>query len=332
MSAAPLHGGRLLAAAEQFRIPLNDWLDLSTGINPTSWPVPALPDHVWQRLPDSYAPLEAVAGDYYGAPVFAVPGSQWAIQTLPSVLNAERVWLPLEGYEEHQYWWQQYQHRMLKYETLDSITPQHGDSVVVINPNNPTTHTENPETLLRLADHLTTLQGHLILDEAFVDPTPHASVLHQNRMLPDSLVVLRSLGKFFGLAGVRLGFVYCNDAIRARLQPKLGPWAISHPAAWIGEQALQDTQWHRHARAWLMSQQTQLHGLLQQHIKPTQLHSTPLFCTVQLPSAKATDLFNHCAGQGILLRHFPQWDRIRVGITTKNGLERLQSALQCWDL
>ncbi|MEE2729191.1 MAG: threonine-phosphate decarboxylase CobD [Pseudomonadota bacterium] len=332
MSAAPLHGGRLLAAAEQFKIPLNDWLDLSTGINPISWPVPSLPDHVWQRLPDSYAQLEAVAGDYYGAPVFAVPGSQWAIQTLPSVLNAERVWLPQEGYEEHQYWWQQYQHRMLTYETLDNITPQQGDCVVVINPNNPTAHTADGETLLRLADHLATLQGHLILDEAFVDPIPQTSVFHQNHNLPDSLVVLRSLGKFFGLAGVRLGFVYCSDAIRARLQPKLGPWAVSHPAAWIGEQALQDIEWQQSTREQLQKQQTQLHQLLQEHVQSASVQSTALFCTLRLPSASATALFNHCAGRGILLRHFPHWNKIRVGLTTPSGMERLQSALQCWDL
>ncbi|RLT95307.1 MAG: aminotransferase class I/II-fold pyridoxal phosphate-dependent enzyme, partial [Ketobacter sp.] len=181
------------------------------------------------------------------------------------------------------------------------------------------------------ADRLQSLQGYLILDEAFMDPTPEHSVLCYDQELPASLIVLRSLGKFFGLAGLRLGFVYGGESIREHLQRQLGPWAVSHPAAYIGELALRDTNWHCYARTQLKEQSNQLQRLLLQIVPANNLRSTHLFCTLQLTESKADSLYNHCARHGILVRHFPQWAKIRVGLTTKNGMERLQSALQCWE-
>lgn len=332
MKTPPHHGGRLQAAASQFNIPVSDWLDLSTGINPDNWEVPPLPQHIWQRLPDSYEPLEAAATHYYGAPVFAIPGSQWAIQNLPTILETGRAWLPKEAYEEHQYWWLQHLHNVQLYESLTAITPNQYDAVVIINPNNPTGKIHSAADIIELAIGLQSLQGHLILDEAFMDPTPEQSVFSQALTLPKNLIVLRSMGKFFGLAGLRLGFVYCNEQIKQRLQQQLGPWAVSNPAAYIGELALRDKNWQQSARKELQENSHQLHRLLQRFVLATSLQPTSLFCTLQLSGAKADSLYNHCAQRGILVRHFPQWGKIRVGLTTKSGMERLQSVLECWDI
>ena len=332
MNTPPQHGGRLQAAASQFNIPVSDWLDLSTGINPISWKVPTIPQHIWQRLPDSYEQLEAAAADYYGAQVLAIPGSQWAIQMLPAILKTGRVWLPREAYEEHQYWWVLHHHDVVFYESLTAITPNQYDAVVIINPNNPTGKTDSVTGIIELASSLQVLQGHLILDEAFMDPTPEQSVFTQAHRLPECLIVLRSMGKFFGLAGLRLGFVHCPETIQQQLQQRLGPWAVSNPATYVGELALRDTNWHQSARKQLQENQNQLQQLLQQHVPAISLQSTHLFCTLQLTDIKAASLYNHCAQHGILLRHFPQWGKIRVGLTTKNGMERLQSALKCWDI
>lgn len=332
MKTPPQHGGRLQAAAEQFNIPESDWLDLSTGINPTSWDVPAIPPSVWQRLPDNYAQLEAAAAEYYQAPVMAIPGSQWAIQNLPLAVKTRRVWLPQQAYEEHQYWWEQSQNDIKLYESLTAIKAKPFDSVVVINPNNPSGHSDSPDHLCELAISLQAQQGYLVLDEAFMDPTPEQSVFFQHRDLPDNMIVLRSLGKFFGMAGLRLGFIYCQQPIRSLLQHMLGPWAISHPASYLGELALRDRDWQQTAIKELRHKSEQLHRLLENHVDVSSICSTRLFSTLQLSPEAAESLFKHCAQQGILLRHFPQWGKIRVGLTTKSGRERLQSALECWDI
>ena len=63
------HGGRLRVAARRFGIPLSDWVDLSTGINPQPYPVPPLAPEVWLRLPETDDGLEAAAARYYGNPL-----------------------------------------------------------------------------------------------------------------------------------------------------------------------------------------------------------------------------------------------------------------------
>ncbi|TNC89077.1 MAG: threonine-phosphate decarboxylase [Alcanivorax sp.] len=327
----PHHGGRLQAAARQFKIPVNDWLDLSTGINPFSWQPPPIPQSVWQCLPDTYDGLEQAAHRFYGAPMMAIPGSQWAIQTLPAVIPSNRVWLPREAYEEHRFWWQYHQHDVRTYAALDAIEPAFRDVVVVVNPNNPTAEFESSATLLQMAHRLLAQDGHMIIDEAFMDCTPEQSVFHGNKTLPENLIVLRSLGKFFGLAGLRLGFLFGADSLQSQLKQKLGPWAVSHPAAYVGELALLDSHWQQQTRRTLQQASTELQGLLARHVPPTQIQATNLFCTLDLRSEMAVSLHRHCARQGILLRHFEHWHRIRVGLTTKTGRQRLEMALQCWN-
>src|SRR5690606_22076033 len=93
------HGGRLRAAARRYGIPLSDWLDLSTGVNPEGWPVPAVPPEVWVRLPEEDDGLERAASAYYGCDsIFPVAGSQAAIQALPALLHAQRVGVIHPGY------------------------------------------------------------------------------------------------------------------------------------------------------------------------------------------------------------------------------------------
>ncbi|NIR95116.1 MAG: aminotransferase class I/II-fold pyridoxal phosphate-dependent enzyme, partial [Gammaproteobacteria bacterium] len=119
---------------------------------------------------------------------------------------------------------------------------------------------------------------------------------------------------------------------RSVLTQRLGPWAVSHPAAYVGERALRDHSWHQQAREQLQQRSQQLHQLLAERIDTESIHATALFSTLQLTSPQAESLFAHCAQQGVLLRHFPQWGKIRVGLTTKSGMDRLRSALECWKI
>lgn len=323
----PAHGGNLEQAVLQYGIPRSDWLDLSTGISPFVWPVPAIPDDVWQRLPENNGELEQAARAYFAADVLPIPGSQWAIQQLPSLFNASRVWMARESYEEYRHWWQVNGNHLTCFEQLPAANVlQSGDVVIVINPNNPTARLYSPDTLLVLAESLRQRDGWLIVDEAFMDATPESSLAshlsdHQN------IIVLRSMGKFFGLAGIRVGFVAAPQNILQALQERLGPWAISHPAQWIAIQALQDTAWQTANRARLQSASLQLEAILQQHFPRHTLGRTALFASVQLADGESQHWQETLARNGIWIRQFPQWNRIRFGIADDAGLARLATTL-----
>ena len=330
MSQPPLprHGGNLHDAIQHHGIPRNDWLDLSTGISPFAWPVPTLPVDVWQRLPEDDGELEQAALHYYGATGLPVPGSQWAIQQLPTLFPATRVWIAEESYEEYRFHWQQ-RHRVENFSTLpvdDQI--QSGDIVIVINPNNPTANYYSPAQLLALAEQLQQHNGWLIVDEAFMDATPEHSLLPQIAG-HDNVILLRSLGKFFGLAGIRVGFVFARESVRAELAQRLGPWAISHPARHIAIQALRDTSWQRHNRERLKHAGAALHDLLAQHFPGHAIHSTPLFASLILTQHDAVLRWqSRLAKQGIWVRAFTPSNRLRLGVTNDAGLERLTQSLQ----
>jgi hypothetical protein len=100
------HGGRLRQAAQRYGIPLADWVDLSTGINPQAYPVPPLAPEVWQRLPETDDGLEAAAAAYYGSThLLPVAGSQAAIQALPACFASGRVITLAPTYAEHPHAW-----------------------------------------------------------------------------------------------------------------------------------------------------------------------------------------------------------------------------------
>src|SRR5574343_218609 len=238
------HGGRLRQAAAHYDIPLADWLDLSTGINPQGWPVPHLPAAVWQRLPEANDGLEAAAAAYYGNPnLLPVAGSQAAIQWLPALLPKAAVACIAPIYAEHPQAWQHAGHkvRFLQNATLPRALAVATPYVLCCNPNNPTATRHPRDIVLEAADSLKKRGGWLIVDEAFIDATPEESVtaLAGTADAPN-LIVLRSLGKFFGLAGARVGFIFGQPGLLQRLAEAMGPWAVSGPARAVARLALAD--------------------------------------------------------------------------------------------
>ena len=239
------HGGRLRRAAAEYGIALTDWLDLSTGLAPYAWPLKAVPAAVWQRLPEEGDGLESAARDYYRASsVLPVAGSQAAIQALPRLFAGLRVGILEPCYAEHRRAWQAagFAALSLSEADVDSRLDQL-DVLVVVNPNNPTGRLLAIDTLLGWHRLLAARGGCLIIDEAFIDCTPeHSLAPHAHR---GGLIVLRSLGKFFGLGGARLGFVLAAEPVLQSLAERLGPWSVSGPTRFIGLHALQDRQTQR---------------------------------------------------------------------------------------
>ncbi len=324
--AVPLHhGGRLRAAANHYGLALDQWLDLSTGINPNGWPVPPIPASAWARLPEEEDGLEQAARAYYGsAHLLPVAGSQAAIQTLPRLRPPTRVGVLSPGYAEHAAAWRAAGHavRALTAGEVDQAIPA-CDVLVLIHPNNPTGARWPLEQVLDWHVQLAARGGWLLIDEAFMDTTPEQSLCDQAAR--PGLIVLRSLGKFFGLAGARLGFVCAQPDLLARLQRRLGPWTVNAPARWVAQAVLGDRDWRERERPRLIAAGERLRALLgRQGLAPQ--GGCALFQWVRTPQAR--DLHQALARQGILTRLFDEPLSLRLGLPgTETDWARLEAAL-----
>lgn len=319
------HGGNLFAAAKQYGIAPQDWLDLSTGINPHGYPVPPIPLQAWQRLPQADDGLEQAARDYYGCRhALATAGSQAALQTLPWLRPKGRVALLATSYAEHRHAWQHSGHevRASGAEQL-AAAADWADVVVACNPNNPTGQLFPPALLLDMLERLTPRKGWLVVDEAFMDATPELSLAgHAGR---PGLIVLRSLGKFFGLAGARVGFVLAWPELLKQLEAALGPWPISGPARHAAALALRDAAWQQETRRRLLQDAPRLAALLAgAGLAPSA--GSALFQWVETPLA--ADIHQQLASQGILTRLFHAPASLRFGLPQgESDWRRLEQAL-----
>lgn len=332
----PEHGGRLNAAVKRWGIPREQWLDLSTGINPIGWPVPPIPAEIWQRLPETDDGLSDIIRHWAGAPATAecepVAGSQAAIMALPRLRKPCRVGIPAIGYREHEYSWRKAGHSIVSI-TAEQINARacgdsdgwldHLDVLVWINPNNPSGELIPPATLLRWHKRLQQRGGWLVVDEAFMDATPQFSLCAQAGRA--GLIILRSLGKFYGLAGVRAGAVLADSAIIKPLHTLLGPWSLSGPSRYVMAHALLDTHWQAQTCTRLQRDSQRLAALLQA-AGLTLLGGTALFQTTRVDAPFL--LADQLAAQGVLVRAFEQPGMLRFGLAADEPQwQQLEKAL-----
>ena len=315
-----------MEAVRRHRIPRCRWLDLSSGINPNGWPIPEVPAPVWQRLPEEDGGLERAAAAYYGSSsLLPVAGTQAAIQTLPRLRPAGRVGILTPGYSEHARAWSGEGHRV---EFLEASAIDHRidrlDVLVLCHPNNPDGRRFPRQALLSWQRRLAQRDGWLVVDEAFMDMTPRHSLA--THCPGPGLILLRSPGKFFGLAGVRLGFVLAEPELLQRLRALLGPWAVSGPARWLGERALADRRWQQASRSALRRQGQRLSELLTSRGLPP-AGGTALFQWV--PHPRAGTIRRQLAAQAIWVRLFPELAALRFGLPgSEAGWSRLEAALE----
>jgi len=319
------HGGRLRRAARHYGTPIGEWLDLSTGITPRGWPVPEPPRAVWSRLPEDGDGLEAAAQAYYSTQqLLAVAGSQAAILALPRLRDHGRISVLDPGYFEHAHAWRCAGHKVMSITTgqLDDAVSA-SDVLVLIHPNNPTGARFPVDELLAWQARLDARGGWLVVDEAFMDATPEASLAS---FCPRSgLILLRSLGKFFGLAGARVGFVIAPPRLLERLDELLGPWAVSSPARWAATKALADHAWQQDNRRYLAAAGERLAALLTRRGLPPD-GGCGLFQWVRTPAAAR--LQDRLARRGILTRLFVEPPSLRLGLPGNEAdWERLEAAL-----
>jgi cobalamin biosynthetic protein CobC len=319
------HGGRLRRAAQRYGLPLERWLDLSTGLNPIPWEAQAPPLAAWSRLPEDEDGLAQAAQHYYGAPrVLPVAGSQAAIQALPLLRRPGRVGLLAPSYAEHHHHWRAAGHSVSLL-AADQCTEASAtvDVLVLVNPNNPTGHRFAPGDLLDWHARLRARDGWLLIDEAFIDTCPEFSLAAQSDR--EGLIVLRSLGKFFGLAGARVGFVLAAQELLNSLAERLGPWSVAGPSRIVAAHALDDRAWQAATRRRLQEDGERLATVLDRcGLAPS--GGTALFQWVLTPHAAVIqDLL---ARSGILVRLFDSPSSLRFGLPrAAKDWDRLEHSL-----
>jgi cobalamin biosynthetic protein CobC len=307
------HGGGIDAAAAAFGGAPADWLDLSTGINPVPWPVAGIEVGDWTALPDAgaMAALVAAARGFWnvpdGAAVLAAPGASALIARMPALVPGARVHVPGPTYNEHAAAFRAQGHVV----TDDVEAPVR----VLVHPNNPDG---------RMWDGAAVGGRQLtVVDESFCDIAPDAS--HVAQAAEDGVIVLKSFGKFWGLAGLRLGFAIGPGELIARLEEMLGPWAVSGPALRIGAAALADRDWADATRARLAADAARLDGLMAARGARI-VGGTTLFRLYEV--SDAAEWQARLAGGRVWSRAFPYaptW--LRLGLPAPDRWTQLEAAL-----
>lgn len=324
------HGGGLAAARRLFTDAPEPFIDLSTGINPYSYPLPQLPPDLFGHLPDpeALAAVAAIAAQTYGAPspshIVPAPGTQILLPLVAGLVAPARATVVTPTYREHARAAVLAGHRVTGIADLGAVARE-AMLVIVTNPNNPDGRLFEKDALLALAKQLARRGGLLIVDEAFMDVGPRDGSL-AGEVGRNAVVVLRSFGKFFGLAGIRLGFAFAAPQLAVRLAARLGPWAVSGPALAIGAAALADRAWIERRREDLPAAAHRLKAILA-NAGLEIVGGTALFQLVRTPAA--AELFHHLGRAGILVRSFaehPTW--LRFGLPgTEAAWTRLQIAV-----
>ena len=329
LKALAYHGGDLGAARRACPGAPEPWIDLSTGVNPAAYPLPALAPDLWARLPepDGLAALEAVAARRYGASpekVVAASGVQAIVQMLARLRAKPRVGVLGFTYGGHASAWRAAGARVETVEEIGDLASF--DVAIIVNPNNPDGRLVSLDSLVALQARIAARGGMLVVDEAFIDLDTRGQSLIPT--LPAShTIVLRSFGKTYGLAGLRLGFAVASADLEAPLRAGLGPWPVSGPAIAIGSAALADDSWLEQSRLRLERDAGKLDRLLAESGFKA-VGGTSLFRLAR--HENALGVFANLLRHGILARPFADLsDRLRFGIPAdEEAWRRLNAALQ----
>lgn len=304
------HGGGIDAALAEFGGARAEWLDLSTGINPVPYPIPTLEPDAWNTLPDQAA-MDAVtvaARRFWNVPdnaaILAAPGASALIARIPYLAALGKVRVESRTYNEHE----------AAFRTAGwSVSDDTPSARVIVSPNNPT------------GDYWagTDQSPLLIIDESFCDLFPEKSRI--DLAVNSGTIILKSFGKFWGLAGLRLGFAIGDPALITKLSNALGPWPVSGPALCIGAAALTDHSWASQTRDRLAGDAARLDALML--AKGAEIQGgTDLFRLYRVDDAAAWQ--SRLAQRHIWSRIFPYsktW--LRLGLPAPDRWDQLESAL-----
>ncbi|NQY97248.1 MAG: threonine-phosphate decarboxylase [Henriciella sp.] len=322
------HGGAIDRMRRLFPAAQTPWIDLSTGINPWPYRVAETDPAMFDQLPtqSEYNACRNAMAKAIGAPrdsICLAPGSELLIRLLPQFISPKRVVILTPTYGDHLDVWRKAPCRVIETDTPLAQIDQ-SDAVIVCNPNNPNGQIFQPERLREAHAKLAEKSGWLIIDEAYADLSPDLSLARQGG--EDGLIILRSFGKFYGLAGLRLGALVAPPWLLARMTEQLGVWPVSSGALKIGAEAYADRAWQESTRTTLKHMRRLLDEVLSAH-KLEIVGGTDLFCLVCVEHAP--EIWRGLAEAGIYVRRFDSLpEHLRIGLPKgENQLARLNEAL-----
>lgn len=330
------HGGNITQAAAQYGFQDAEMIDLSTGISPHPYALDltGFSGRRWRDLPqvEDEDQLKSIMRARWSVPdsaeIALAPGSGLLINLIPRMRGAATVMMPDPVYSEHDIAWRQEGHDVQYYPaaSLPHIAEDAPLLAVSVQPGNPLGNILPPEEWGQLLDHAAATDGLLVMDEAFIDLMPSHSLMP--RAGQRGLIILRSLGKFYGLAGLRLGAAIGHADDINQLTAMMGPWAVSTPTLDFAKQALADDDWPDQQRQWLRHQMTQLTDMLiGAGLK--MIGGTDLYCLIETKDHAAT-LHHQLATSGIWTRifdHHPNW--IRIGLPADDAeFQRVKDAVK----
>lgn len=354
------HGGNIHMASRKTGIPEKRIIDFSASINPLGMPVSArlalrrqfsllghYPEPFAEGLSEQIGHMLGVGPDA----IICGNGSTELIYLIPRTLKPRHVLITAPTFSEYEKACRNSSDKLhvtryaLKKEnnfdvrTDEFIQAMEGssgssrvtryasppcDMAFICNPNNPTGRLIRKDDLLRIAEAAKRLGCYLIVDEAFIDFCPAESVAHEVAGNP-FLIVLRSLTKFYALAGLRLGYGIFPHAVAEMLKRQKEPWTVNSLAQAAGKASIKDLDYQESSLAVMLAEKEFMENEFEK-ISVHYLPSAANYYLLQLENAQ--QVIRALEEKGILVRDCSNFDGldktyIRVAVRSRRENSRL---------
>ncbi|GFE60282.1 threonine-phosphate decarboxylase CobD [Geobacter sp. AOG2] len=354
MSRSHDHGGTVFATARRMGVPLSSLTDFSASINPLGLApsVKAAIDGALDSLvhyPDAgHEEMKEALGRYHGLPAdrFVVAnGSTELIYQLPAVLSGRRALLAAPCFSEYE--------RALKRQQWETdyflLSPEDGfsldagrleaklaegyDAFYLCNPGNPSGTLYPPHTVEQVCELCNAAGTFLVLDEAFMDFCEEASAKHAVAT-SDNVLILRSMTKFFGIPGLRLGYAMAHERLCRSIDARGVPWNVNTLALAAGTASLADREYHRRTTLFIDRERGYLCGLLDGLSQLKVYPSRANFLLVEiLGPMTARDLARKLLEELVIIRDCATFNGLtphffRIAVRTRAENERLVTCLE----
>jgi threonine-phosphate decarboxylase len=354
---AQAHGGDIWGASRLLGIPRNEILDLSASLNPLGPPA-GLIEEITRGMKDlCYYPdrqtwdlRNALAEKFGLRPGNVLPGngSTNLIRLLSRALTMRNIVviapafgefarsLALAGAHFHFHPLAEKNNFSPTMDDLDKIFADSPSCIILSNPLTPSGGLVDREILDQLVAKAQRIRAWIVLDEAFMDFATAEARNWSPQLLEDNprLVVLRSMTKFYCLAGLRLGYMLCSRHTGKQLAPLGEPWSVNTMAQRAGVFCLKQEEYETKTRdavdKWRAGQAERLAGM-GCHVYPSQVNY--LLLRLPMPGPNAAQVAAYCAAKGVLVRdcsNFPvcTHHHLRVAVATPEEQERLYEVLE----
>jgi threonine-phosphate decarboxylase len=353
MEPALLHGGQIRQIADRFGVSTSNLLDFSANVNPEG-PPPSVTTALLRALNEpsilmNYPDLEETElrqslARYAGVRTENVAVANGFVPLFESTLQILAIrdcLVPVPAFVEYRRTLERSRVEMIPHlPATESDFRFHSsrlfdkrcDAILLANPQNPSAVLSSRDTLLRIVERAAELAVYVLLDEAFIDFRPEASLARDIERFPN-LIVFRSVTKFFGMAGLRVAYAVASQGSCKQIQDAVAPWSITSLASLAAAIAVQDEPYAQNTIALNRIRRDQMDAAIRRlgiHVYP----SCANFLLVRLPSSIESQGFweSLIRNHRIVLRDCANYEglgdgHLRTAVRTHADNDRLIEAL-----